>query len=276
MKSYYSTHSDDYRSYDTQTLRDRYLIESIFKLGHVQQYYCHDDRLIIAGICPDHSPLMLTEGKELGGLSFFERREAATINLGGEGRVKVGNETFSLGHKDALYIGQGPHIVTFESVDPDQPARFYLCSSPSHYSYSTTLIRRSEAKQIRLGDPKASNERIINQYIHPDVCKSSQLVMGLTELINTSNWNTMPCHTHARRMEAYFYFSELEDAQVFHFMGKPDETRHIVISNEQAVISPSWSIHSGVGTSPYSFIWAMAGENQEFDDMDFVAPQEMR
>ncbi|MDP2572005.1 5-dehydro-4-deoxy-D-glucuronate isomerase [Vibrio penaeicida] len=276
MKSYYSTHAEDYGNYDTQTLRDRYLIESIFEHGKVQQYYCHDDRLIIAGISPASISLKLTEGKELGGLTFFSRREAATINLGGEGRIRVGDEIFSLDHKDALYIGQGAHPVSFESVDESHPARFYLCSSPSHHVNPTTLVRRSEAIQIHLGDPKNSNERIINQYIHPEICSSSQLVMGLTELVNTSNWNTMPCHTHARRMEAYFYFSESEESQVFHFMGKPDETRHIVISNEQVVISPSWSIHSGVGTNPYSFIWAMAGENQEFNDMDFVDPQDMR
>ncbi|GLQ74262.1 5-dehydro-4-deoxy-D-glucuronate isomerase [Vibrio penaeicida] len=276
MKSYYSTHAEDYGSYGTQTLRDRYLIESIFKRGKVQQYYCHDDRMIIAGVSPENSPLKLTEGKELGGLTFFNRREAATINLGGEGRIRVGDEIFSLDHKDALYIGQGAHSVSFESVDKDKPARFYLCSSPSHHSHPTILVRRSEAVQVHLGESKKSNERVIHQYIHPDVCRSSQLVMGLTELLNSSNWNTMPCHTHARRMEAYFYFSESEDTQIFHLMGKPDETRHIVIANEQAVISPSWSIHSGVGTTPYSFIWAMAGENQEFNDMDFVAPQDIR
>ncbi|MBD1557028.1 5-dehydro-4-deoxy-D-glucuronate isomerase [Vibrio sp. S9_S30] len=276
MKSYYSTHAEDYSSYDTQTLRDRYLIESIFEQGKVLQYYCHDDRLIIAGISPESTPLKLAEGKELGGLTFFKRREAATINLGGKGRIRVGNDIYSLEYKDALYIGQGEHPVSFESVDESHPARFYLCSAPSHHSKPTTLVRCSEAIQIHLGDPKNSNERIINQYIHPEICCSSQLVMGLTELVNTSNWNTMPCHTHARRMEAYFYFSDSKDSQVFHFMGKPDETRHIVISNEQAVISPSWSIHSGVGTHPYSFIWAMAGENQEFNDMDFVDPQDMR
>ncbi len=248
MKSYFSTHPDDYKQYDTQTLRDRYLIEKLFKAGEVNQFYCYDDRLIVAGICPTLSPLSLEAGKALGGLTFFARREAAAVNVGGEGVITVNGQVFSLLERDALYIGKGEHDVQFESVNPDNPARFYFCSAPSHQPYPTRLIRREEARKIELGDPQNANERIINQYIHPDVCPSSQLAMGLTELKNCSIWNTMPCHTHARRMEAYFYFFEEDDTRVFHFMGEPDETRHLVVANEQVVVSPSWSIHSGVGT----------------------------
>ncbi|MDD1783625.1 5-dehydro-4-deoxy-D-glucuronate isomerase [Enterovibrio sp. ZSDZ35] len=276
MKCYYSTHPEDYQGYDTQKLRDNYLIESLFCYGEVRQFYCYDDRLIVAGVCPQGTSLSLVAGKALGGLTFFSRREAAAVNLGADGVIRVGDEVFSLAYREALYVGKGEHDVSFESVEPSNPAKFYVCSAPSHHPYPVRHIGRSDVKKIHLGDPDTANERIIHQYIHPDVCPSSQLALGLTDLINASNWNTMPCHTHSRRMEAYFYFFEQDDTRVFHFMGKPNETRHLVIANEQVVISPSWSIHSGVGTRRYSFIWAMAGENQEFGDMDFIKTEDMR
>ncbi|MDX1735970.1 MAG: 5-dehydro-4-deoxy-D-glucuronate isomerase, partial [Halioglobus sp.] len=232
--------------------------------------------IIAGGIMPVASKVGLEAGKEMGVDYFFERREAGVINVGGKGVITLDGECFELDKRDGLYIGMGVRDITFESADAAEPARFYFNSAPAHQAYPHTHIAISQANPVHLGAEETSNKRTIYQYVHPEVCASCQLVMGLTMLEPGSIWNTMPCHTHERRMEVYFYFDLDDDARVFHFMGQPDETRHLVVANEQAVISPSWSIHSGAGTSNYTFIWGMVGENQTFDDMDHVQPADMR
>ena len=214
--------------------------------------------------------------KNFGTHYFLERREAGIFNLGSNGTIEADGKTYELGYKDCLYITKGTEKVFFSSKDSSQPAKFYMVSAPAHVSYETRLIKIADAAKRPVGDPAASNKRTINQFIHPNVLKTCQLSMGLTELESGSVWNTMPAHTHERRMEIYTYFEIPEGNIVFHFMGQGQETRHIVMNNFDAVISPSWSIHAGAGTSNYSFIWAMGGENQEFDDMDTIPPCEMK
>ncbi len=266
----YSSHPDDAKHLMTAQLRERFLIDAIFADDGLRLVYSHFDRIIAGGIKPVHGAVALEAGKELGTKSFLERRELGVINVGGPGTVTVGNETFALDSRDGLYVGMGQGLVSFVSDSVDAPAKFYLNSAPAHKTHPTEYITLARAKKVNLGDAASMNMRTINQYIHPAVCPSCQLVMGLTELAPGSCWNTMPCHTHERRMEVYFYFDMAADTRVFHLMGEASETRHLVVANEQAVISPSWSIHSGVGTSRYSFIWGMVGENQEFTDMDFI------
>ena len=215
-------------------------------------------------------------GHELGVDYFLERRELGVINIGGPGTVILDGEEYDLYYKDGLYAGMGIKEVSFKSDDPANPAKFYLNSAPAHHTYPTLKITMEMANKRPLGSVEGCNKRVINQYIHPEVCQSCQLVMGMTSLEVGSNWNTMPCHTHERRMEVYLYFELGEDDVVFHMMGEPQETRHLVMRNEEAVISPSWSIHSGVGTKNYTFIWGMVGENQTFDDMDDVDMKDIR
>ncbi|MCL2416210.1 MAG: 5-dehydro-4-deoxy-D-glucuronate isomerase, partial [Defluviitaleaceae bacterium] len=219
---------------------------------------------------PVDSVLTLTAGAEMGVDSFFERREGGIINIGGEGIINIDADVYEMGFQDGLYIGMGAKEIAFRAVDPKNPPKFYFNSCPAHFPHPNTLVTLADAKKVHLGEDAQSNKRTINQYVHPDVCKSCQLVMGMTILAPNNMWNTMPAHTHERRMEAYFYFDMAENARVVHLMGEPNETRHIIIKNEQAVLSPSWSIHSGVGTSRYTFIWGMCGENITFTDMDFV------
>lgn len=255
--------------YTTSQLRERFLIQSLFAPNEVKMVYSHVDRMITGSACP-LKPLTLEVGKEIGVEYFLERREMGIINIGGSGIVTIDGKEYKLDNTDGLYIGMGAKKITFTSIDSHKPAKFYFNSAPAHMTYPTVKIERSKIVPNHLGSIEQSNDRNIYKYIHPAGVRSCQLVMGMTALEPGNMWNSMPCHTHDRRMEVYLYFNLPEDGLVFHYMGEPTETRHIVMHNEEAVISPSWSIHAGVGTRCYTFIWGMAGENQTFDDMDHV------
>lgn len=276
MEVRYASHYEDVKHYDTTELRKHFLIENLFTPGKLYMVYSHVDRIIVAGAVPTDKPLYLEASKELGSNYFLERREMGIINIGGTGIVNLDGEKYELNNSDGLYVGMGIKEVSFESLDVNNPAKFYINSATAHKSYPTVKIGLSEANKVKAGTDEECNKRTINQYVHPAVCQSCQLVMGMTILEPGSIWNTMPCHTHDRRMEVYLYFNMDEDNVVFHFMGTPNETRHIVVKNEQAVISPSWSIHSGVGTKNYTFIWGMVGENQTFTDMDTIPTKDLR
>ena len=269
-------HPDDAKHYTTDRMRNDFLIQDLFIPDKVKLVYSHVDRIIVGGVCPSEKVLTLEAGHELGVDYFLERRELGVINIGGPGTVILDGEEYDLSYKDGLYAGMGIKEVSFKSDDPANPAKFYLNSAPAHHTYPTLKITMEMANKRPLGSVEGCNKRVINQYIHPEVCQSCQLVMGMTSLEVGSNWNTMPCHTHDRRMEVYLYLDMGENDAVFHMMGEPDETRHIIMHNEEAVISPSWSIHSGVGTKNYTFIWGMVGENQTFDDMDDVDMKDIR
>ena len=270
----YPSHPADAKHYDTQELRRQYLIEKVFEADEALLTYSHFDRIIAGGVMPVSKAVALTGGKELASEYFLERRELGVINIGGAGKVVTENDEYDMAERDGLYLGMGIKKVEFMSLDPANPAKFWICSSPAHQTYPNKKINIADAAKRPLGTVEQCNKRVINQYIHPAVLKTCQLSMGLTELEPGSNWNSMPCHTHERRMEVYFYFN-LGEKVLFHMMGQPQETRHIVMHNEQAVISPSWSIHCGVGTGNYAFIWGMCGENQDFDDMDNIDPQDL-
>jgi len=277
MENRYASHAEDAKHYTTERLRSEYLIEDIFVEEEVKMTYSHFDRIIVGGAYPKKKELNLEAGKEIGADYFLERRELGIINIGtGKGSVLVDGEEYDLEPKDGLYVGMGNKEIVFKSEDASHPAKYYFNSAPAHKSYPTVKVIASEAKPQHLGSDDNSNKRTINKYIHPDVCKSCQLLMGMTILEPKNIWNTMPCHMHARRMEVYFYFNLPDENVVFHYMGDPKETRHIIVRNEQAVISPSWSIHSGVGTSNYTFIWGMVGENQTFSDMDDVKMADLK
>jgi 4-deoxy-L-threo-5-hexosulose-uronate ketol-isomerase len=276
MDMRYPPQPDQAKTFTTAQLRQNFLIETLVVPGAVTLAYSHSDRIIIGGVCPVQEPLALTgDPQTLGAAFFLERREMGVVNVAGTGTIRVDGQIFPMKKLDGLYIGMGARDVRFESDDPGQPAHFYFCSTPAHTSHPTTPIPLSESAPLHLGDLAHSNERTIYKYIHPDGVKSCQLVMGVTLLEPNNMWNTMPVHTHVRRMEVYFYFDIAAENVVFHLMGEPDETRHIIVRNEQAVISPSWSIHSGMGTGNYAFIWAMAGENQTFSDMDAVGMDQL-
>ncbi len=264
------------RRFGTEELRRNFLIEDLFAPGRVAMTYSHFDRMVVGGATPTSDPLPLVSEKPIGSDPFLTRREMGIINIGGGGSVDTDGATYAIAPNDCLYVAMGTAAVSFRSDDPSAPAKFYFISLPAHARHATRKIAASEAKHVALGDPAQSNVRTINQYIHPDICRSCQLVMGLTKLEPGSVWNTMPCHTHDRRSEVYLYFGIEPSARVFHFMGEPQETRHLVVANEEAVISPGWSIHCGAGTSSYSFIWAMGGDNQDFADMDMVAMETLR
>ncbi|WED26306.1 5-dehydro-4-deoxy-D-glucuronate isomerase [Vibrio sp. DW001] len=275
----YNSNPVDAKLYDTTRLRDELLTEKMFKDNDIVTVYSHIDRIVVMGVSPKSNELALDDfinNKDFGTDFFLQRREFGMINLGGKAKITTKNETYVLEHMDALYLGQGNENVVFGSVDDDFPALLYAISAPSHHIHPSRVIHQNEAKVIHLGDKENANERCINQYIHPDVLPTSQLSMGVTALKAGSVWNTMPPHTHERRMEAYFYFDIKPQQVVFHLMGEPKETRHIVVRNHQMVLSPSWSIHSGCGTQNYSFVWGMLGENLTFDDMDFVDMNEIR
>lgn len=276
MEKRYANHPEDSKRYTTDELRKHYAIDTVFQTDAVNLVYSHVDRIIAGGIMPVEKTLAIPSGEELGVTHFFDRREAGIINISGPGTVTVDGVAYRMEKQDGLYIAMGAKEVTFSCEDPANPPKFYFNSCPAHKAYETKLISLADAGKVHLGDKKNLNERTINQYIHPAVVDSCQLVMGMTILEEGSVWNTMPCHTHERRMEVYMYFDMQEETRVFHLMGEPDETRHLVLSNEQAVISPSWSIHSGVGTSNYTFIWGMCGENIEFTDMDHVKMEELK
>lgn len=275
METRYAVHPEDFLHYDTAKIRREFLIEDLFLPDRLKLVYSHTDRMLVGGVCPI-KPVDLIASKELGADYFLDRRELGVINVGPAGTVTVDGKAYNLATGDGLYIGQGAREVSFASAAPDAPARFYFNSAPAHMQYPTVKIGRAEAMATHLGSSAESNERTIRKYIHPDGAKSCQLVMGLTELEPGCVWNSMPCHTHERRMEVYFYFNLPPEAVLFHMMGMPEETRHIIVRNEQAVIAPSWSIHCGAGTTRYAFIWGMAGENQVFADMDGVKMGDLR
>jgi len=276
----YSTGPQDIKRYTTQELRDEFLIETLFVPDEVTGVYSHVDRIVTMGVMPVEKEVPLDQGTDcwasFGAHYFLERRELGMINIGGRGVVTADGTDYTLNRIEALYVSRGTKTVTFRALDPADPPKFYMCSAPAHTSYPTTPVPYEKALVRELGSPETSNERRLCQFIHPGVLPTCQLLMGCTTLKSGSVWNTMPAHTHERRMEVYFYFDIPADNVVFHYMGEPQETRHIVMRNEQAVISPSWSVHSGCGTASYSFIWAMAGENQEFDDMDSIETTKLR
>lgn len=263
-------HPEDAKHYTTEKMRKEFLIQDLFNADEVKLVYSYIDRIITGGIKPVKQELKLEAGREIGVEYFLARREMGVINIGAKGTVKVDGEEYSLDPKDGLYIGMGNKEIIFSSKDSDNPAKFYLNSAPAHKTYPTKKINIKDAKPEKAGSLENSNKRTIYKYLHPDVLDTCQLLMGMTLLEPHNVWNTMPCHTHDRRMEVYFYFNIAEDNLVFHLMGEPDETRHLVVRNEEAIINPSWSIHSGVGTANYTFIWGMVGENQTFSDMDHV------
>jgi 4-deoxy-L-threo-5-hexosulose-uronate ketol-isomerase len=273
----YAATPADSKGYDTERLRKEYLIDNLFVPGAINMTYSHVDRMITGGAIPTKEPVKLEgERKDIGADYFLERREIGIINVGPKGSITVDGKEYDMDSKDCLYVGLGNKEVTFNSADPNNPARFYFNSCPSHKMYPTEKAALGSAEPNHLGSITSSNERTIYKFIHQAGIQSCQLVMGMTLLKPGNMWNTMPSHTHNRRSEVYFYFDMPEDGVVFHMMGEPQETRHLVVRNEQSVISPSWSIHSGVGTNNYTFIWGMAGENQEFADMDAVAMQTLK
>lgn len=276
----YSANQKDFKRYTTEETRKEFLIENLYVADEVVAVYSHVDRMVTLGCMPVSETVSIDKGidvwKNFGTNFFLERREIGIFNIGGSGVVEADGEVFHLGYKDCLYITMGTRKVTFASDDGAKPAKFYMVSAPAHKACKTTFIPIEKAAKRPLGATETSNKRVINQFIHPDVLETCQLSMGMTVLEPGSVWNTMPAHTHERRMEVYMYFEVPQDQVVFHMMGEGSETRHIVMQNEQAVISPSWSIHAGAGTSNYTFIWAMGGENQAFDDMDTIPMTELR
>ncbi|WP_080847000.1 5-dehydro-4-deoxy-D-glucuronate isomerase [Cytobacillus gottheilii] len=277
METRYTTNPADFKSYDGERIRNDFLIEDLFVKGEIKFVYSHYDRLIMGGAVPTTEHLKLEE-QELRTEYFLERREVGIINISENvGKITVDGETYELNKRDCLYVGKGNKEVTLESANAESPAKFYIVSATAHKNYPTKKLAIDEAAPAHLGSDSSSNKRTIYKYIHGDGIQSCQLMLGMTMLAPNNMWNTMPAHVHDRRMEAYLYFDmDNEDARVFHFMGKPDDTRHIVVKNEQAIISPPWSIHSGVGTNNYTFIWAMAGENYTFDDMDHVKMEDLK
>jgi 4-deoxy-L-threo-5-hexosulose-uronate ketol-isomerase len=272
----YTTDPKGFKTLTTDELRKSYIIDTLFTPDEVPMVYSDIDRSITGSAVPVKKTLqLLAAKKEMAAEYFAERREVGVINIGYEGTVEIDGKIYTLQTKDALYISKGTKIVEFKSKNGSQPAKFYFVSYPAHKEYPTTYIRFADAVQSKLGSQRDANKRIINKLILPGKVQSCQLVMGLTELEEGSVWNTMPSHTHQRRSEVYMYFNFSPHALVLHLMGLPDETRHIIMHNEQAVLNPSWSIHSGVGTCSYSFIWAMGGENQVFDDMDGISAGEL-
>jgi 4-deoxy-L-threo-5-hexosulose-uronate ketol-isomerase len=271
-------HSDHAKTLDSAGLRRQFLVDRVFVRGQLALTYSHIDRIIVGGAMPVGGDLGFTAdlAKQFAVSSFLERRELGVINVGGPGSVVVDGQTHAVGHRDALYVGMGARDVRFRSADEASPAKFYLNSAPAHRACPTRKVTQGEVSPTVLGDATTANRRTIYKLIVPGTVETCQLTMGMTVLEPGSVWNTFPTHTHERRMEVYFYFALPPDAAVFHLCGRPDETRHIVVRNEQAVISPSWSIHSGVGTQAYTFIWGMVGENQVFDDMDHVATTDLR
>ena len=265
----YAVHPEDFRHYDTTRLRRNFLIERIFASDEVNMVYSMYDRMIVGGAMPVNETLKLEAIDPLKARFFTDRREIGVFNVGGKGSVRVGDDVFELDFKEALYIGRGEREVSFSSIDSQQPARFYFNSATAHMTYPCRKVTRQDAIVAHMGSLDMSNERNINKMLVNQVLPTCQLQMGMTELATGSVWNTMPAHVHSRRMEAYFYFELPEDQAACHFMGEPQETRHIWLHNEQAVLSPGWSIHSAAATHNYTFIWGMGGENLDYGDQDF-------
>ncbi len=275
MNVRYTVGKNEYQRMTTRELREAFLID-LFEPGKLNLLYCEVERAIVGAAVPAVESLALEAGKELASNYFCERREVGVLNIGGSGTVAVDGVAYRMENLDGLYIGRGSKEVSFSSADASDPARFHLVSYPAHAAYPTEHAKKASAKAITLGSAENANQRTIYQYIHENGIRSCQLVMGFTVLEPGSVWNTMPCHTHERRTEVYLYFGLDENSRVFHMMGPGDETRHLAVSNGQAVISPMWSIHSGCGTKAYSFCWAMGGENQRFDDMDHITMEDLK
>lgn len=276
FESRYAQSPKEVKTMDTAALRENFLIENVFEPNQVNLTLSHFDRYIVGGAMPVDQKISLPNPDDLKASYFLERRELGIINVGGAAIVTADGERFELAYKEALYIGQGTKEVTFESADAGQPSKLYINSAPAHHQYPTKKVSKAEAEVVELGTPETANHRIINKLLVNSVLSTCQLQMGMTELKSGSVWNTMPAHTHDRRMEAYFYFEVPQGQSVCHFMGQPQETRHIWMQNDQAVISPNWSIHSGAGTSNYTFIWGMAGENLDYGDMDHCAITDLK
>ncbi|MCF8381494.1 MAG: 5-dehydro-4-deoxy-D-glucuronate isomerase [Bacteroidales bacterium] len=272
----YSNHPDDAVNYDTQRIRDEYLVSGIMEQDELNFVYSFNDRLIVGGTVPVKTSVKLETIDPLKAGYFLDRREMGVINVGGKGTVIADDQTYKLNYKDALYLGSGIKNVEFQSEDPKNPAHFYINSAPAHKSFPSKRVTLADAEVAELGSLETSNARKINKLIVNSVVETCQLQMGMTELKVGSVWNTMPPHVHSRRMEAYFYFEVPDNQAICHFMGEPDETRHIWLQNEEAVISPPWSIHSAAGTSNYIFIWGMAGENLDYGDMDGVKIKDIK
>jgi 4-deoxy-L-threo-5-hexosulose-uronate ketol-isomerase len=272
----YASHPQDFKSYDTEKLRKEFLIKDVFTADEISLVYSLYDRYMVGGAMPVKKQLKLETPDELKAEQFLDRREMGIINVGGDAVIDAGGRTYNLEFKDALYLGMGTRDVVFRSADAERPAKLYINSAPAHHSYPSRKITLRDAEVVVLGTPESSNHRIVNKLLVNSVIETCQLQMGMTELKRGSVWNTMPVHTHNRRMEAYFYFEVPEKQAICHFLGDPDETRHIWMTNEQAVLSPSWSIHSAAGTSNYTFIWGMAGENLNYGDMDVRYPDTLK
>ena len=276
MNILHAVHPGDFKQFDTALIRKRFLLDQLMKPGELHFTYTHYDRMMVGSAVPTTQPLSLETYPELRSDYFLERRELGIINVGGEARVEAGEDVYTLHKLDSLYIGKGVKSVRFLSSDPANPALLYLLSAPAHAVHPTTLLRKDGAESANMGAKETANERTIYRYIHKNGTQSCQLVMGLTLLKTGSVWNTIPPHTHDRRMEVYFYFDLPSDHVVFHYMGTPTETRHLLLKNHHAVVSPPWSIHAGAGTFNYGFIWGMAGENLEYSDMDALTTGELQ
>ncbi len=276
MEVRYAVHPEDAKTYGTEKLRKEFLIENVMVPGEINFVYSFYDRYIVGGAVPTDKPIKLETYEELKADYFLARREMGIINVGGDAKITADGTEYVLKYKEALYLGQGVKDVVFESVDASKPAHLYINSAPAHKSFPCKHVTLADANVIKTGSLETSNERQINQLLINKIVPTCQMQMGMTELKPGSVWNTMPAHTHNRRMEAYFYFEVPDSQAVCHFMGQPDETRHIWMQNEQAVLSPAWSIHSAAGTSNYIFIWGMAGENLDYDDMDKRQPNELK
>ncbi|MFO7622081.1 MAG: 5-dehydro-4-deoxy-D-glucuronate isomerase [Bacteroidales bacterium] len=272
----YAGHPADVKGYDTERIRREFLVSDVFVQDEISLVYSLFDRYIVGGVMPVERTLRLEPVDELKATEFLDRREMGLINVGGNAEITAGGVVYHLGHKEALYLGKGTVNITFKSIDVVNPAKLYINSAPAHHEYPPKKVTLADAELVEMGSPGTSNHRIINKLLVNSIVKTCQLQMGMTELKQGSVWNTMPVHTHNRRMEAYFYFEVPEKQAVCHFMGEPDETRHIWMTNEQAVLSPSWSIHSAAGTSSYTFIWGMAGENLDYGDMDVRHPDTLK
>lgn len=272
----YASHPNDAKDYDTARLRKEFLIEDVFIPDEINLVYSMYDRYMVGGAMPVNNELKLETADELKSVNFLDRREMGIINVGGDAVIHTGNNIYQLGLKEALYLGKGTNDVVFKSANKDNPAKLYINSAPAHHTFPSRKVTLADADKVVLGSMESSNHRTVNKLLVNSVIETCQLQMGMTELMTGSVWNTMPVHTHNRRMEAYFYFEVPDKQTICHFMGDPDETRHIWMKNEQAVLSPSWSIHSAAGTSNYTFIWGMAGENLDYGDMDVRQPDTLK